>query len=78
MPITVTSRDSALTIALSGEIDHQVAREMMDSITDAIATACLPGPGGSWPTPAAPCGWSIFPPRRGGCWTPPGSGGSFP
>ncbi len=38
MPITVTSRDSALTIALSGEIDHQVAREMMDSITDAIAT----------------------------------------
>ena len=34
----MTSRDSALTIALSGEIDHQVAREMMDSITDAIAT----------------------------------------
>lgn len=38
MPITVSSRDSALTITLSGEIDHQVARDMMDSITDAIAT----------------------------------------
>ena len=38
MPITVTSRDSALIIALSGEIDHQAARDMMDSITDAIAT----------------------------------------
>ncbi len=37
MPITVTSRDSALTIALSGEIDHQVARDMMDAITNAIA-----------------------------------------
>ena len=37
MPITVTSRDSALTIALSGEIDHQVARNMMDAITDAVA-----------------------------------------
>lgn len=37
MPITVTSRDGVLTIALSGEIDHQVAREMMDAITDAIA-----------------------------------------
>ena len=37
MPITVTSRDRALTIALSGEIDHQVARDMMNAITDAIA-----------------------------------------
>lgn len=37
MPITVSSRDSALTVALSGEIDHQVARNMMDAITDAIA-----------------------------------------
>ena len=37
MPITVTSRDGALTIALSGEIDHQVARNMMDAITGAIA-----------------------------------------
>ena len=37
MPITVSSRDSALTIALSGEIDHQVARNMMDAITDAVA-----------------------------------------
>ena len=31
MPITVTSRDGVLTIALSGEIDHQVARDMMDA-----------------------------------------------
>lgn len=37
MPVTVSSRDSALTAALSGEIDHQVAREMMDAITGAIA-----------------------------------------
>ena len=37
MPITVTSGDSALTISLSGEIDHQVARDMMDAITAAIA-----------------------------------------
>ena len=37
MPITVTSRESMLTIALSGEIDHQVARDMMDTITGAIA-----------------------------------------
>ena len=37
MPITVTSRYCALTIALSGEIDHQVARNMMDAITDAVA-----------------------------------------
>ena len=29
MPITVTSRDSELTIALSGEIDHHAARELM-------------------------------------------------
>ena len=38
MPITVTSRDSALTAALSGEIDHHGAREMMDQLCDAIAT----------------------------------------
>ncbi len=37
MPITVTSRDSAVTIALSGEIDHHGAREMMAQLTDAIA-----------------------------------------
>ena len=37
MPITVTSRDSALTIALSGEIDHHGARAMMAQLTDAIA-----------------------------------------
>ena len=37
MPITVTSRDSALTIALSGEIDHHGAREMMAQLDDAIA-----------------------------------------
>ena len=36
MPITVTSRDSALTIALSGEIDHHGAREMMTQLEDAI------------------------------------------
>ncbi len=37
MPITVTSRDSAVTIALSGEIDHHGARGMMAQLTDAIA-----------------------------------------
>ena len=37
MPITVTSRDSALTIALSGEIDHHGAREMMAQMDQAIA-----------------------------------------
>lgn len=38
MPITVTNRDSALAIVLSGEIDHHGAREMMAQLTDAIAT----------------------------------------
>ena len=38
MPITVTSGDSALTISLSGEIDHHGAREMMAQLDDAIAT----------------------------------------
>ena len=38
MPITVTSRDSALTVALSGEIDHHAARELMSQLDDAIAT----------------------------------------
>ena len=37
MPITVSSRDSALTIALSGEIDHHAAREMMGQLSDAIS-----------------------------------------
>ena len=37
MPIAITSRDNALTIALSGEIDHHGAREMMTQLTDAIA-----------------------------------------
>ena len=37
MSITVTSRDSALTIALSGEIDHHGAREMMTQLDQAIA-----------------------------------------
>ena len=37
MPITVTGRDSALTIALSGEIDHHGAREMMTQLDGAIA-----------------------------------------
>lgn len=37
MPIAVTSRDSALTIALSGEIDHHAAREMMGQLSDAIS-----------------------------------------
>ena len=38
MPITVSSQDSGLTIALSGEIDHHGAREMMTQLDDAIAT----------------------------------------
>ena len=38
MPITVTSRDSALTITLSGEIDHHGAKEIMAQLDDAIAT----------------------------------------
>ena len=29
MPITVASKDSGLTITLSGEIDHHAARELM-------------------------------------------------
>ena len=37
MPITISSRDSALTIALSGEIDHHGAREMMSQLDDVIA-----------------------------------------
>ncbi len=37
MPITVSSRDSVLTVVLSGEIDHHGAREMMSQLTDAIA-----------------------------------------
>lgn len=37
MPITVSSQNSALTIALSGEIDHHGAREMMAQLDLAIA-----------------------------------------
>lgn len=37
MPITVTSRDNAITIALSGEIDHHGARAMMDELDETIA-----------------------------------------
>ena len=37
MPITVASKDSALTIALSGEIDHHAARELMAQLDQAIA-----------------------------------------
>ena len=38
MPITVTSRDNGLTIALSGEIDHHGARTMMAQLDDAVTT----------------------------------------
>lgn len=38
MPITVTSQDSGLTIALSGEIDHHGARTMMAQLDEAITT----------------------------------------
>ena len=37
MPINISSRDSALIIALSGEIDHHGAREMMSQLDSAIA-----------------------------------------
>ena len=37
MPITVTSRDSELTIALSGEIDHHAARELMAQLDQTVA-----------------------------------------
>ena len=37
MPITVTSRDSGLTVTLSGEIDHHGARDMMAQLSEAIA-----------------------------------------
>lgn len=37
MPITVSSRDSALTIALSGEIDHHAARELMAQLDQTVA-----------------------------------------
>ena len=38
MPITVQNRDSGLTIALSGEIDHHGAKDMMAQLTEAIST----------------------------------------
>lgn len=38
MPISVTSRDGAVTIALSGEIDHHGARAMMLQLDEAIAS----------------------------------------
>lgn len=37
MPITVASKDSGLTITLSGEIDHHAARDMMAQLDQAIA-----------------------------------------
>ena len=37
MPITVSSRDNAVTIALSGEIDHHGAKAMMAELDEAIA-----------------------------------------
>ena len=37
MPITVTSQDSGLTVALSGEIDHHGARDMMAQLSETIA-----------------------------------------
>ena len=37
MPITVTSRDSGLAVALSGEIDHHGAQDMMAQLSEAIA-----------------------------------------
>ena len=37
MPITVASKDSGLTITLSGEIDHHAARELMAQLDQAIA-----------------------------------------
>lgn len=42
MPITVTSRDNSLTIALSGEIDHHAARDMMSELDQAIAERLPP------------------------------------
>ena len=38
MSITVTSRDDALTVTLSGEIDHPGARAMMAQLDDVIAS----------------------------------------
>lgn len=42
MPITITGRDSGLTIALSGEIDHHAARAMMSELDEAIAERLPP------------------------------------
>ena len=38
MPITVNGREGAVTITLSGEIDHHGARAMMRELEDAIST----------------------------------------
>ena len=40
MPITVNSRDSGLTIALSGEIDHHGAGKVRDTIDDSLRRTC--------------------------------------
>ena len=38
MPISITGRQGAVTITLSGEIDHHGARAMMGELEEAIAT----------------------------------------
>ena len=40
MPITVNSRDSGLTIALSGEIDHHGAGRLRETIDDSVRRTC--------------------------------------
>ena len=40
MPITVNSRDSGLTIALSGEIDHHGAGRLREVIDDSVRRTC--------------------------------------
>ena len=90
MPITVTSRDSGLTVALSGEIDHHGAQDMMAQLSEAIAARTparleLDLSGVTFMDSsgiavllrawAARSGPSTSPPRPGGCWTPPASAG---
>ena len=90
MPITVSSRDSALTIALSGEIDHHAARELMAQLDQTVAER-LPAHlvlDLSGVTFMDSSGIAVLLRARrqlghnGGvlrvCWTPPASGGSFP
>ena len=38
MPISITGRQGAVTITLSGEIDHHGARAMMGELEEAVAT----------------------------------------